>query len=319
MIKTARHGQFLKSIRLCLILLGFVGLSACSTKPASTLVMPTSAPAGTQRTRPIDGAEMVLVPAGNFVMGSDREMTQFARQLCQESSGALAVATCQAAAFSDERPAHVVRLDGFWIDRVEVTNGQYEGCVTAGACNPPLLVSSFSRPDYYGTPAYGQYPVVNVLWEMAAQYCRWAGARLPTEAEWEYAARGPENRIFAWGSDFERSKLNYCDASCPLLSDKTYNDGYPDTAPIGSFPSGASWVGALDMTGNVREWVSDWLGPYGADSAVNPTGPDHGELKVTRGGSWYDTPDDVRGANRGGESLEYYRDNLGFRCVTDLE
>ncbi len=282
-------------------------------------MIPTSTPAGTQRTRPIDAAEMVVVPAGSFVMGSDREMTHFARQLCQESSGALAVATCQAAAFSDEQPAHAVRLDGFWIDRFEVTNRQYEGCVVAGACNPPMLDSSYSRPDYYGSPAHGQYPVVNVLWEMAAQYCRWVGGRLPTEAEWEYAARGPEGRIFAWGNDFDRSRLNYCDAGCPLLSDKAYNDGYPDTAPVGSFRSGASWVGALDMTGNVREWVSDWLGPYRTDIAVNPTGPDDGELRVTRGGSWYDTPDDVRGANRGGESLEYYRDNLGFRCVTDLE
>lgn len=145
------------------------------------------------------------------------------------------------------------------------------------------------------------------------------GGRLPTEAEWEYATRGPESRIFAWGNDFERGKLSYCYAGCPLLSDKSYNDRYPDTAAVGSFPSAASWVGALDMTGNVREWVADWLGPYRAGSIANPSGPETGDLKITRGGSWYDTPHDVRGANRGRESLEYYRDNLGFRCATDLE
>ncbi len=262
---------------------------------------------------------MVFVPSGEFNMGSDRDMLKYARQLCQESSGRLAVATCQAAAFVDEQPVHRVRLGGFWIDRTEVTNGQYRGCVEAGECDPPKLAASFMRAHYYDDPTFTSFPVVNVLWEMAADYCAWVGARLPTEAEWEYAARGPENRLFAWGNDFDKSRLNYCDASCPLLSDKTYTDGYADTAPVGSFPSGASWTGALDLAGNVREWVDDWLGPYAAGEAVNPTGPQTGDLKVTRGGSWYDTPDDVRGANRGGESLEYYRDNLGFRCAQGLQ
>ncbi len=252
-------------------------------------------------------------------MGSDREMAKYAERLCEASSGDLAVAVCQPAAFRDEQPAHAVTLDAFWIDQTEVTNAQYQRCVEAGSCDPPALGASFSRPGYFDDSAYSVYPVLNVTWQMAERYCAWAGARLPTEAEWEYAARGPEGRLFAWGNEFDRSRLNYCDAGCPLLSDPTFSDGYPDTAPVGSFPGGTTWVGALDMTGNVREWVADWLGKYPSAAVENPTGPASGELKVTRGGSWYDTPDDVRAANRGGESLEYYRDNLGFRCAQDAD
>jgi len=263
--------------------------------------------------------DMVFVPAGEFSMGSDREMAKYAKRLCEASSGELAVATCQAAAFVDEQPAHAVQLDAFWIDRTEVTNAQYQDCVEAKACAELPLRSSYSRPSYYGVPAYNAYPVVNVQWQMAATYCSWVDARLPTEAEWEYAARGPESRIFPWGSQFDPSRLNYCDKGCPLLSDTSYDDVYADTAPVGTFPSGASWSGALDMAGNAREWVADWLGKYPTNMALNPTGTETGELKISRGGSWYDTPDDVRSANRGGESLEYYRHNLGFRCARDVE
>jgi eukaryotic-like serine/threonine-protein kinase len=249
-------------------------------------------------------------------MGSDREMVRYAGELCTTSAGELAIAVCKPAAFANEQPAHRVRLDAFWIDRTEVTNGQYRGCVQSGGCDPPALDSSFSRPSYYDNPVYDSYPVVNIVWQMSAQYCSWANARLPTEAEWEYAARGPESSIFPWGNSFENSRLNYCDADCAMIADSTFNDGYSDTAPVGSFPSGASWMGALDMAGNAREWVVDWLGSYPSEEAANPKGPQTGELKIPKGGSWYDTPDDVRSANRGGESLDYFRDNLGFRCVT---
>ncbi len=300
-------------------LLALVATFGCTTAPRVAIPTPVPAQVGDEKVRPVDGARMVFVPTGQFTMGSDRYMARYAERLCEASSGALAVATCQPAAFRDEQPAHTVSLDAFWLDRTEVTNSQYQRCVEAGACDPPALSSSFSRPKYFGEPAFAAYPVVNLTWQMASKYCAWAGARLPTEAEWEYAARGPENRIFAWGNDFDRTKLNYCDASCPLLSDKTYDDGYPDSAPVGSFPAGASWVHALDLTGNVREWVADWLGKYPSESSANPAGPASGDLKITRGGAWYDTPDDVRAANRGGESLEYYRDNLGFRCALEFE
>jgi formylglycine-generating enzyme required for sulfatase activity len=319
------------ALRSYVALLVCVIVSACAPEPAAVTPMQTTPPAGTAIPtetgpqlgavwrRPADRMDMVFVPSGEFVMGSDREMAKYAKRLCDKSSGELAVATCQAAAFVDEQPAHEVRLDAFWIDRTEVSNAQYQSCVQAKICDEPLLKSSYSRPSYYADPAYNAYPVVNVEWHMAERYCLWVEARLPTEAEWEYAARGPDSRIFPWGNDFDRSRLNYCDAGCPLLSDKTHDDGYADTAPVGTFPSGASWIGALDMAGNAREWVADWLGRYPTGEAVNPTGPETGALKISRGGSWYDTPDDVRSANRGGESLEYYRHNLGFRCAMDVE
>ncbi len=288
-------------------------LAGCVPAPDSTAVLAHAA--GDVQKRAADGMDMLFVPAGQFVMGSDREMVKYARQLCGTSSASLAIAVCKPAAFANEQPAHAVRLDVFWIDRTEVTNGQYQGCVQAGACDPPALNSSFARGRYYDDPAYDSYPVVNVTWQMAARYCSWANARLPTEAEWEYAARGPEGRIFPWGNSFDGSRLNYCDAGCALISDSAYDDGYPDTAPVGSFPSGASWIGAMDMAGNAREWVGDWLGDFPAQDAAKSTGPQTGVLKIPKGGSWYDTPDDVRSANRGGESLDYFRDNLGFRCA----
>ncbi len=322
------HGRIVSKMqqhRLVLLALIAAMLAAClpaqtaKLAPTSTASpMPPTHPAGEVWRRSADGMDMLFVPAGQFIMGSDREMLKYARQLCAVSKPGLAAAACKAAAFADEAPAHRVGVDAFWIDRTEVTNGQYRACVQAGVCAPPGLKSSFSRPSYYDNPAYEAYPVVNVVWQMAARYCSWANARLPTEAEWEYAARGTESRVYPWGNTFEKTRLNYCDASCALISDSSYDDGYPDTAPVGSFPSGSSWIGALDMAGNVREWVGDWLGKYPSGGGANPKGAEVGELKIPKGGSWYDTPDDVRSANRGGESLEYFRDNLGFRCAKDV-
>ena len=154
----------------------------------------------------------------------------------------------------------------------------------------PWSIGSFSRQSYFGDPAFADYPVVHVDWRRAAAYCAWADARLPTEAEWEYAARGPEDRLFPWGDIFDPTRLNYCDRSCAGMSDPSYDDGFPDTAPVGSFPQGASWVGALDMAGNVREWVDDWYGAYASEAAFDPRGPEFGRIEDPRGGSWYDTP-----------------------------
>jgi formylglycine-generating enzyme required for sulfatase activity len=261
--------------------------------------------------------EMEFVPSGEFTMGSSREMAAYARKLCIEFSGENAIATCKASAFVNEQPAHQVKVGAFWIDKTEVSNGQYQKCVEAGKCAAPLLNTSFSRSTYYGDLVYQDYPVINIEWSMASAYCTWAGGKLPTEAQWEYAARGPESLIYPWGNTFERDKLNYCDINCGALSDAAYDDGHPDTAPVGSYPSGASWVGALDMAGNVREWVSDWYGPYSPADVENPAGPEVGESKIPRGGSWYDTPDDTRSTNRGSELLDYYRHNLGFRCAKE--
>jgi formylglycine-generating enzyme required for sulfatase activity len=263
---------------------------------------------------------MVYVPAGEFQMGSTLEQAKYALALCKASVEGSSLAICQASSFDDERPAHMVALDGFWIDQTEVTNGHYQRCVDAGDCLPPVETGSYTRERYYGAPAYDDYPVIWVTRPQAADYCAWAGGRLPTEAEWEYAARGPEGRLFPWGDEFDGTRLNYCDASCTAgMTDQAVNDGYPDTAPVGSFPSGVSWCGALDMAGNVREWVADWFAYYSKERQVNPTGPSSGHTHSPRGGCWLDTPEITRSANRGQNTIDYSRHKVGFRCAADAE
>jgi len=228
-----------------------------NTPAATAILSPTPIPApvlGDTWLRPADGMVMVYVPAGEFQMGSTEAEVDAALELCNQYYRG-----CERRWFEDERPIHPVALDGFWIDQTEVTNAQYARCVAAGACDPPAESGSSSRDSYYGNSAYEDYPVIWVSWDDAVDYCAWAGGRLPTEAEWEYAARGPEGRTFPWGDGFDGTRLNYCDANCELdWSDGAVDDGYADTAPVGSYPAGASWVGALDLAGNVWEWVVDW-------------------------------------------------------------
>jgi len=253
-------------------------------------------------------------------MGIDHLGMRYALELCKQAAEGQGPSGCSGTQYADEMPAHPVKLDAFWIDLTEVTNQQYEGCVEDGVCSPPSEIGSFTRESYFSNPAYSDYPVVWVTQAQAVAYCAWAGGRLPTEAEWEYAARGPESRTFPWGEDFDPSRANYCDASCAAgPNDPSYNDGYPETAPVGSFPTGVSWCGALDMAGNVREWVADWFGYYSADLQINPFGPDKGETYSPKGGCWLDTPENLRGSNRGQNTPEYTRHKVGFRCVVDLD
>jgi formylglycine-generating enzyme required for sulfatase activity len=281
---------------------------------------PDSRSLGDTWIRLADNAVMVYAPRGEFVMGSTDDQIKYSVQLCEEDGVRIFGdgAICFPTEFADETPAHAVILQGFWIDRTEVTNKQYERCVEAGVCTPPVEKDSFTRDAYYGESAYDDYPVIWVGWEQAAAYCSWVGARLPTEAEWEYAARGPEGRIFPWGNTFDGTRLNYCDASCELgIADEVFDDGYPDTAPVGSYPSGASWCGALDMAGNVREWVTDWYGAYQGRQQENPGGPQSGQLLVSRGGSWFDLPTNVRSVKRGQNTPDFSAYKLGIRCVKD--
>jgi len=271
-------------------------------------------------TRPADGATMVYAPSGEFQMGSTLAQARYALALCKAAVPGISLGVCRATSFDDERPAHTVALDGFWIDRTEVTNGQYQRCADAGHCLPPVETGSYTREWYYGNPAYDDYPVVWVTQAQAADYCAWAGGLLPTEAEWEYAARGPEGRLFPWGDEFDGTRLNYCDASCATgIKDETVNDGYAETAPVGSFPSGISWCGALDMAGNVREWVADWFAYYSSERQENPTGPSSGRTHSPRGGCWLDTPVITRSTNRGQNTIDYSRHKVGFRCAANAE
>ncbi len=252
--------------------------------------LPTNAALGGAWTRPADGMVMVRVPAGTFPMGSPpgEPWTQ-----------------------EDEVPPHAVTLRAFWLDRTEVTNGQYARCVVAGACESPFAARQSTQEGHYGDPRYDAYPVVNVSWPMAQAYCNWAGAYLPTEAQWEYAARGPDGLLFPWGNSApDGTRLNFA-----------REVGEP--RPVGSYELGASWCGALDMAGNVWEWTADWYRIYTETAQVDPVGPPQGIGHVLRGGSWYDGADFVRAANRY-VIREAYRDyytstgyggQIGFRCA----
>jgi formylglycine-generating enzyme required for sulfatase activity len=273
--------------------------------------------AGDTWSRPADWMTMVYVPAGQFEMGSDDAGVAFAMQLCSEISD-----DCQQSWYEDQLPAHTVALEGFWIDKYEVTNAQYQKCVEGGACQAPKWCN-------WGEPTYGEadkadHPVVCVNWQGAQDYCEWAGGRLPTEAEWEYAARGPAANVFPWGDTFDGRLANSCDSNCTMEWRYTgYDDGYKQTAPVGSYPDGTSWCGADDMAGNVWEWVNDWYAwdYYSVSPAENPGGPRSGEHRVARGGSWRD------GSN--GElhlaAMRFYpgvpslkTSSVGFRCASAI-
>jgi formylglycine-generating enzyme required for sulfatase activity len=283
-----------------------VALTATPTAEPTKGPTPAGPPAGASLgdtlTRPTDGMVMVYVPAGEFEMGSTE-------------------------GDSDEQPVHAVALDGFWIDQTEVTNAQFaaflneRGNQTAGGVtwleleDENCLIERVGG-EFQPKNGYADHPVVEVSWYGAAAYCEWAGARLPTEAEWEYAARGEQGYIYPWGDTFDGTRLNFCDVNCTYSWKKAgYGDGYERTAPVGSYPDGASWCGAQDLTGNVWEWVADWYGDYPPGRQVNPVGPSSGEYRVLRGGSWGDGQRDVRAADRYHFTPDDRNIVVGFRCV----
>ena len=237
-----------------------------------------------------DGMTLLYVPAGKFIMGSDHDD-------------------------SDEKPVHTVTLDAFWIDQTEVTNTMYAKCVNVGKCNPPRATISYTRDSYYGNFEFDNYPVIYVSWEDANAYCSWADRRLPTEAEWEKAARGESAFVYPWGNDFDGTNVNFCDKNCSYDSaDKSSDDGFADTAPVGSYSNGASPYDALDMAGNVWEWVNDWYDVYpGGDPNASS---DFGQkYRVQRGGTWFNDSGNVRAATRWASAPTFSENNAGFRCA----
>jgi eukaryotic-like serine/threonine-protein kinase len=277
------------------------GKTRAQAQPTATQgVQPTAAPAAAQnptavqvavdpskctkigqtRTNEKDGMVMLCVPAGEFIMGSVNGP-------------------------KDEQPTRPVYLDAYWIARTEITNAMYGKCVDSGGCTLPQQTRSSTRDDYYYNPNFAGYPVIFVTWKQASDYCRWAGVSLPTEAQWEKAARGSGGQDYPWGYDAVDSQR------------ANYGGIIGDTVRADANPKSASPYGVLNMAGNVFEWVQDWYSEtyYTGLAARNPTGPENGLQRVVRGGSWSSAPEDVRAANRYGVNPAVSYNSYGFRTV----
>ena len=262
--------------------------------PAVPTVAPTEGPlpptaAGANRLSQVDGMVQLYVPAGEFGMGSD-------------------------SAAPDQAPYHIVTLAAFWIDQTEVTVAQYIQCVKAGVCTPPVNLGSLTRAAYFDDAQYLGYPVIFINWVQARDYCEWTGRRLPTEAEWEKAARGTDARLYPWGNEPpDLKRLNFGES------------GFKDTVAVGQYPDGASPYGALDMAGNVSEWVADFYDPayYAVSPADNPLGPaqtgcPQGPCRPLRGGNWNSRPEEVTTSARLFYGPNDTRDAFGFRCAQSV-
>jgi formylglycine-generating enzyme required for sulfatase activity len=286
---------------LCLSLVLSLSLAACSALsatsaptaiPLSTATLPaTNTPAPPTSTviptaslsGPVvgtsmlwtDGDKLVYVPAGEFTMGI---------------------------ADGQDNPSHSVKLSEFWINQTEVTNRMYRTCVTTGVCTLPL--DDQAANNVLGNQAPDQ-PVVAVTWDQAQSYCQWAGGDLPSEAQWEKAARGPDSNLYPWGA---------ADPNCNLANFKGCL-GKPSQAV--SYTSGGSFYQALDMAGNVSEWVHDWYDPnyYSNSPQQDPTGPDNGDKRVVRGGSFQSEASEIASSARDSLTPTKYRTDLGFRCA----
>lgn len=290
---------------------------AASAPAAAAATVASAAPSASAAAPITCPEEMVQIPAGQFFMGSDIKD-----------------------AADNEKPSHNVSVGSVCMDLYEVTAKKYKACSDAGKCRraPTEVewpkITAADREKYSplctgADPEKVDHPITCVTWEMADNYCKVNGGRLPTEAEWEFATRGPDGRVYPWGDDPPTAQhLNACDAQClawgkahkvELTALEKGDDGYATTAPVGKFPAGRSRFGPFDVVGNVAEWVADWYGDYTADAARNPTGPAKGEKRVIRGGAW----------NAGFEtwlhpSFRYAQVptaqsyGTGFRCVKDI-
>lgn len=233
-----------------------------------------------------DPVSMVKIPEGRFIRGSGME-----------------------AGRADERPRRTIYLEAFLLDKYEVTNAQYLKFIVATGHKEPFNV--YGTGSLFDMKDIGNFPVVQVTWHDAADYCQWVGKRLPTEAEWEKAARGTDGRPYPWGD------------GAPSPSHVNFNRDWVELGtllPVGSLPDGASPYGAHDMSGNAREWVQDWYAKdyYQAAPDRNPKGPETGLLKVIRGGSWHSFESDIRAAARGKGGFALKTHGTGFRCARDV-
>ena len=225
--------------------------------------------------------QMALVPAGEFLMGAEDGL-------------------------ADARPLHRVYVSSFWFDKYPVTNRQYQQCTESGVCSFPRDRST------YDDPTRAEQPVTNVTWNQARGYCRWLGKRLPTEAEWEKAARGTDGRLFPWGNKVELFKVRAKPSEQKIMKD--------GSDPVGSADVAVSPYGVVDLVGNVSEWVNDWYAEdyYRSAPARDPQGPVRGSFRVLRGGELSDRPLELRASYRGWDDVTYWGPSLGFRCAEDM-
>jgi formylglycine-generating enzyme required for sulfatase activity len=292
----------------------WIATTAKATDAGTRAEMP---PAPATPPKPTCPATMVEIPGGSFFMGSDEDLPT-------------------------ERPAHRVTVSPFCIGTYEVTTEDYKACVDRGDCKRAGMTNEWDKITDHERKALdpvcnghdpedrAKHPINCVDWQMATDYCKAGEERLPTEAEWEFAARGPDGRKYPWGDDPPSAGLlNACGKECVAWASKNRvpqeaamypeDDGWPTTAPVGSFPKGASRYGLLDVVGNVWEWVSDWYGPYTNEEGHDPRGPESGESKVIRGGGWNGAyPAWVRPSFHYHANAKNRSHGVGFRCAKSL-
>lgn len=275
---------------------------------------PDTAAPGTTWIRPIDGMVMIYIPSGEFEMGSSEAELDAALEQCERDRGQ---GRCNRAWFHDESPRHSVTVDAFWIDRTEVTNTQFatflnergnqtEGSATWLDLNDESSLIEQVDGEFRPKTGYDVHPAIEVTWYGALAYCQWVGGWLPSEARWEYVARGPERTDYPWGNE------------APTCNLANVSGCQGNLSPVGSYPEGASSYGTLDMAGNVFEWVSNWAKAYPGTQYDNP---EFGTIyKVVRGGSWYFLPYYARAAHRAYALMPDISDDfVGFRCLMSLE
>lgn len=267
-----------------------------TSSPIPTVTRVIAPGSGETRVSPFTGMIMVYVPEGSFPMGSTSQ---------------------DPGADPDEFPQHTVYLDAYWIGQSEVTNAMFSVFLNEkgdqvetrypwlDASAKDVLIAQTQRGEWQPRPGYSDYPVVEITWFGALAYCQWAGGHLPTEAEWEKAARGVDGRIFPWGDYFDCNNAQLVECTGAQLH------------PTRSLLDGASPYNALDMAGSVWEWVADWYSPnYYQDSPQeNPGGPDSGTARVVRGGSWAFDAKHARATNRRNDGPLVTKPDYGFRCV----
>jgi formylglycine-generating enzyme required for sulfatase activity len=254
---------------------------------------------------PMPSPKQVWFAAGSFQMGSSSDDALQAFLQCKQEPWGH---RCEPTQFANETPPRIVTLSGYWLDRTEVTVRDYQRCVDTGRCRPVRYAAGAKRF------AQALFPVSLVRWEDAASYCRFRGGRLPTEAEFERAARGTSGRVYPWGDLYNSKVSNHGKLG---WNPSSSSDGHDELAPVGSFGSGASPEGIYDLAGNVAEWVSDrYLAPYDISQKVDPLGPSDSRLpRVVRGGSFEDGAAWLRGAARVPVAQDSHAPTIGFRCA----